>query len=191
MAMNSRNANWYALAFGLFSIVMFTGTLYFLFRILEDRASGEWPHTLGAINESYSERTCGFSKSGHTWEARISYRYTVHGSEHHGHRVADSPMYCDSNRGVVLEWLKTNYPLGKEVQVYFNPSDPDAAFLHPGIVNIIDIVMVCVYAIMSALMAYGVIVARRVRASASVTSGATSRYKKRYSFSIAIRGKKP
>jgi hypothetical protein len=190
MAMNSRNAKWYALAFGLFSMIMLAGSLYFLFRIFEDKASTEWPHTLGTITESYSERTCGFSRSGHTWEAHISYRYTVNGSQHQGHRVADSPIYCDSNRGVVLRWLKTNYPLGKQVQVYFNPSDHDAAFLHPGIVNIIDIVMVCVYAIMSALMAYGVLVARKVRASALVSSGATSRSKERYAFSIVFRRKR-
>jgi hypothetical protein len=189
--MNPGNAKWYALAFGLFSMLMFAASLFFLSRILEAQSSREWPRTLGMIVESYSERTCGISKSGHTWEARISYRYTVAGGEHAGHHVANSSIYCDSNREVVEGWLKTNYPRGKQVEVYFNLADPGAAFLHPGIVNIIDIVMVCAYAIMSALMAYGFLVARKARVSATATKGVTSQYKKRFSFRITIRGKKP
>ena len=70
-------------------------------------------------------------------------------------------MYCNSEREAVTKWLATNYPIGKIVDVYFDSSDPDAAFLHPGVVNIIEVVMVFACAIVSMMMAWGVVLARR------------------------------
>jgi hypothetical protein len=143
---------------------MLAGSLLFLHGILEERASLEWPHTPGTIIASFSERTCGSSKTFRTWEARIVYVYTVAGIEHRGQRVAGTPMYCDRERDGVTNWLERNYPAGKQVDVYFDPADPDAAFLHPGVVNVIESVMVFACAIVSAVMGYGARLALKARA---------------------------
>jgi hypothetical protein len=161
MALNAQNEKWYALGFSIFSFLMLSGSLFFLFDILEIRASREWPHTRGTITASFSAHTCGSSKSFHTWEGRISYRYVVNSIEHGAQRVAGYPIYCDSKLEAVTAWLNANYPLGKEVEVYFNPANPDAAFLHPGKVRVVDVVMVFACAIISGLAAYGLLLARR------------------------------
>ena len=44
---------------------------------------------------------------------------------------------------------------------HLDPSDPDAAFLHPGVVNIIEVVMVFAGAIISIMMAWGLVIARK------------------------------
>jgi hypothetical protein len=138
MVLNVRNAKCYALGFGALAVLMLAGSVLFLSGILEERASLEWPHTPGTITASFSERTCGSYRTFHKWEARIAYRYSVAGIEHRGQRVAGTAMYCDGEREGVTKWLAINYPIGKIVEIYFNPSDPDAAFLHPGAVNIIE-----------------------------------------------------
>ena len=161
MALNARNAKWYALGFGALSVFMLAGSALFLSGILEERASLEWPRTPGSVIASYSERTCGGYRTSHRWEARIIYQYRVAGVDHRGHRSAGTSMYCSSDREDVTKWLAANYPIGKTVEVYFDPADPDAAFLHPGVVNIIEEVMVFACAIISIMMAWGAVIARK------------------------------
>ena len=155
MSLNRGNARWYAVGFFAMSFLTLSGAVYFTFLAWESHDSGDWPHVPGSIISSYSEHTCGMGKGGHTWEAKIVYRYVVDGLAHEARRVGNYSMYCESDRQGVNAWLKSHYPAGKSVEVYYNPSNPDATFLHPGQVATMDIAMIVAQLLMSGLMGWG------------------------------------
>ena len=155
MSLNRGNAGPYAIAFLAFSLLTLSGAGFFSFLVWERYDSRGWPHVPGSVIASYSTHTCGSGKSGHTWEAKIVYRYLVDEHTHKAGRVGNYRIYCDDNRKDVNDWLKDHYPLGKAIEVYYNPSDHDAAFLSPGQIAKMDIAMVVALLIISCLMAWG------------------------------------
>ncbi len=170
MAINRDNARWYAILFLSISLVMLFLAGYFSYLAWERFDSRGWPRVPGSITGNYSTLTCLSSKSGRGWEARIVYRYVVDGSAHEAGRVSGDSILCGDDRREVHGWLNANYPVGKRVEVFYNPSDPDAAFLEPGQVRVSDVAMVLAALIMSGLMALGVWASLRVRAAKSSLS---------------------
>ncbi|MGZ5036502.1 MAG: DUF3592 domain-containing protein [Usitatibacter sp.] len=135
------------------SLLMLGLAGYFLWVLSESLESRGWPHVQGSIVKSYSTRTCGTSKTG-SWEARIVYRYVVEGKAHQAERLGSTMILCRDNRSDVERWLEAHYPVDKAVEVYYNGANPDAAFLEPGDVGVIDVIMISAALILSALMAF-------------------------------------
>lgn len=131
----------YATAFFFASLFMLGGTIFFAYEVWESQSSAAWPSTSGVIVSSFTEKTCGGARTTHSREAKIRYEYRVDGRAYTGNRVSNMRIYCDRNRGDADAWLQNHFPRGKQVDVYYNPSDPDAAFLHPGVVSKIDVAM--------------------------------------------------
>ena len=145
----------YVASFFFASLVMLAGAIFFGVEAWESHASASWPHVPGVITGTSTERTCSSGRGSSRWEAKISYRYNVNGEPRVGHRSTNVRLYCDSRREDVVGWLASHYPVGKPVEVYYNPSDPEAAFLRPGVVSTFEIAMVFGALVVSALMALG------------------------------------
>jgi hypothetical protein len=108
-------------------LALVMGTVYSSYGIWESRASASWPHVTGRVARSYLE-IC--SSKPRRWGPAIAYVYTVDGRGHLGSSVgSEFREVCDQDRNAVLGWLKDHYPEGKLVEVYYKPSNPDAAFL--------------------------------------------------------------
>jgi hypothetical protein len=194
MTLNSDTAKWYTGAFIAASVLALSGAGFFAYLVWESHASRIWPHAPGTVIASYSERTCGGYRTIHIWEAKIVYRYRVNGLTHEAARVGGQRIYCDSNRGTVDSWLQTHYPVGKAVDVFYNASRPDSAFLHPGHIAGIDIVMICALLVMSGLMAVGGRIALRLQArgpASPAISGTPSRRRTaHFTFKVSVGGKR-
>ena len=146
-------AKWRAILFFALSLLSLGLAAYFLSVCWESIESRGWPHVQGSIVKNYMTRTCGASQTGKSWEARVTYQYIVDGSLHRAERVGNSAILCDDNRSEVQGWLDIHYPIGKAVEVYYSRADANAAFLQPGDVTAIDVIMISAAFVLSALMA--------------------------------------
>ena len=124
---------------------------YFTWVSLESLESRGWPHVQGSVTRSHATRTCGAGKG---WEPRIVYQYVVDGRVHQGERVGRGTPLCNDDPREVQRWLEGHYPIGKAVDVYYNGAQPDAAFLEPGDIGWIDVVMISAALILSGVMAF-------------------------------------
>ena len=148
---------------------MLGGAVFFGIDTWESRSSAAWPHVSGVITSTSAEKTCGSGRGSNRWEAKIAYQYTVNGANYRGHRSTNMRLYCDTRREDVVAWVSGRYPVGKAVDVYYNPSDPEASFLRPGVVSTFEMVMVFACLVVSALMALGGWLSlRRVKVSVRV-----------------------
>lgn len=145
----------YVASFFFASLVMLAGAIFFGVETWESHASASWPHVPGIITGTTTERTCSSGRGSSRWEAKIAYQYSVNGQQFRGYRSTNMRLYCDSRREDVVGWLANHYPVGKPVDVYYNPSAPDASFLRPGVVSTFEVVMVFGALAVSVLMALG------------------------------------
>ncbi|MDH3217219.1 MAG: DUF3592 domain-containing protein [Candidatus Krumholzibacteria bacterium] len=101
------------------------------------KASATWPAAYGKIvtsqvtKKSHQSRRNGRQRTTVTYWANLSYRYDVDGLRYTSDTVSfgeygsDDPEHA---RDVVHR-----YPEGKEVEVHYNPTDPEVAVLEPGV----------------------------------------------------------
>lgn len=88
------------------------------------KASESWPSVPGRISSSQVIR------SGKMYEARVIYDYEVNGQKLRGNQIG----FMDGSTSNVrsIESVVQEFPEGKEVQVFYNPSVPVEAYLQPG-----------------------------------------------------------
>ena len=110
-------------------LLMFIGAyiLYFGCRnLLRANESRTWPTAQGVIQNSSMDR----GSRGEYW-AKVMYDFTVNATAFNGNRVAfgDYGSTISSHaQGVV-----NRYPKGKAVTVYYDPKNPQACLLEPGV----------------------------------------------------------
>ena len=93
-------------------------------------ASGNWPATEGTIVRSRIERrptTMDDPAGNRGWKEiwALSYRYSVDGKNYSGDNF-------DFRAGSIDQDTIDRYPIGKQVQVYYDPDNPELAVLVPG-----------------------------------------------------------
>jgi hypothetical protein len=92
------------------------------------RASKTWLWTTGEITSAEMEKHVGHGRSRSvSYHAAIVYDYSVQGTKYSGHRVAFGE-YGTGNPNHARQILNC-YPLGKQVDVYYNPSKPEDSVL--------------------------------------------------------------
>ena len=112
-------------------ILMGAGILFFGGReLVRARESTSWPVAKGIIQNSSVQDQSG-DDGGRTHHAEIRYEYTIHGVIHGGSRVA----YGDygSSDSSHAQQIVNRYPKGKEISVYYLPSNHKECLLEPGI----------------------------------------------------------
>jgi uncharacterized protein DUF3592 len=96
----------------------------------KDRAIAGWPRVPGKVTKSYVTSRPGSSKDAQGYmqsytlhEPAIEFTYTVGGHELDGNRLAREVIPSTSVPDM------SRYPLGRDVMVYYHPSDPKMAYL--------------------------------------------------------------
>ncbi|RMG15009.1 MAG: DUF3592 domain-containing protein [Deltaproteobacteria bacterium] len=115
-------------AVGLVGLVLMVRQGAELYRGLAARA---WPQAEGVVLESGVRRhgSAG-TRGGTTYEPWVRYRYTAGGRSWTGTRI------WRVGQGSTLAWARgvaAEYPAGRRVRVYYDPEDPSASLLRPGL----------------------------------------------------------
>ncbi|MGA2677811.1 MAG: DUF3592 domain-containing protein [Sedimentisphaerales bacterium] len=110
-------------------LLMFIGAyvLYFGCRdILRANQSRTWPTAQGVIQNSSIYR----GSKGAYW-AKVMYDFTVNATAFNGNRVA----FGDYGSSILshAQGVVNRYPKGKAVIVYYDPKNPQACLLEPGV----------------------------------------------------------
>lgn len=99
------------------------------------RSSHHWPTAPGRIVKSVLREYR--NRGAVTYNAEVSYQYTIHGWQFTGDRVAFGGEYGSGSHlfGGVDEQqnMVDTYPWGKTVQVYHHPRHPSICTLEPGL----------------------------------------------------------
>ena len=96
-------------------------------------ASTRWPSTTGQVIESCVNCRSDGDVPLARYQAKIVYRYTVHGKEYTSSRISfQSGINSAMTRSDDAEELVNQYPHGKAVTVFYHPQDPEYAVLQPG-----------------------------------------------------------
>jgi len=153
--------DWGTLLFGLVFCAVPLRILWAVFRA--DRKSKDmqqWPSTVGTITESAVSGDFQSFGGKSMWieEPHLSYSYRVGGNEYTGHNISIAEMDSASKQDAQAKIEP--YPVGKQVPIYYDPNDPEVAYLErqsggtalalAGIVSVIFFVIgivVIVYAI--------------------------------------------
>jgi hypothetical protein len=98
-------------------------------RLLGAMATSSWPTVEGVVTSSEIKLDEGSSGTA-TYEAKITYGYTVDGVRRSCDRIAYAERH--TNRRSDAREITERYPVGKRVQVHYDHDDPYTAVLEPG-----------------------------------------------------------
>ena len=155
---NLNSSTWGGLAVG-WGFTLFWCTISFIVTImiggqlLADLGTGDWPETEGVVTSS-EVYTSESSEGGTNYCLDISYEYTVDNVNYTGYRVSySSEDSCDS-------WSQNadeDYPEGKTIPVYYDPSDPSESVLETGFAGV-DFFLCCffIFPLIGLVMLFGV-----------------------------------
>ena len=113
-------------------VLVAVGSAFSLPRYVLAHRSQFWPAARGTVTRV--ETPVAYDRFGRPTTLRflqVEYTYTVGGRTFTGSRIA---FGMDKTLGPrALERVLRPYAVGREVKVYYNPSDPAASFLEPGL----------------------------------------------------------
>ncbi len=92
------------------------------------RASEAWPTVEGRVVRSDIDEQ--FDEEGDSYVPQIDYEYTVDGLEYENDRVRFGQNSYSSRRRAEEETGR--YPVGRRVEVYYEPGNPENSVLEPG-----------------------------------------------------------
>ena len=125
----------FPLSFGFGSII-FLG--FGLWAINKGMQSENWDKGTATITssgiekkESRSKDAQGFTRTSTSFSVRVTYAYTVEGSNFEGNTVGFGTM-SHNERSDAQEELKS-YPKGKTIEVYYDPENPSDSVLKKGV----------------------------------------------------------
>lgn len=107
-------------------IVALCGIAYFLRNLIRYLRSYSWSTALAVITNS---RVSEIDDSeGVQYQPQIFYTYNVGATEYSSTRIYPSGKWSSSFPSIASKPV-SKYPMGKTVQIYYNPSRPDQSFL--------------------------------------------------------------
>ena len=111
---------------------------FFIHRIFQAARSNRWPSVIGELDSSdlkeavYRGRQIGGGPDeAAAWTVNFKYRYTVADKEYQGSRVTYSDSVNKTMRA--LRKLQDKYQGKAQIQVYYNPKNPNKSLLVPGL----------------------------------------------------------
>jgi hypothetical protein len=115
---------------GIF-LVVGAGLTYWGWTILQNaRASASWPTADGIVTRSGVSHSTD-SDGGDSYSPEITYTYSVNNIDQENNTIKFGENSYSSRRKA--EGIAANYPVGKNVTVYYDPEQPDKSVLEPGV----------------------------------------------------------
>ena len=125
----------FPLSFGLGSMIFLGVGLWMINKGMQ---SENWDKGTATITSSEIEKTesrskdaQGFTRTSTSFSVRVTYAYTVEGSNYEGNTVGFGTM-SHNERSDAQEELKS-YPKGKTIDVYYDPENPSDSVLKKGV----------------------------------------------------------
>jgi hypothetical protein len=133
-------------AASLFATV-FIGSL-----VMSDLDTTDWTPVDGVVTNSSVSSRAG-SEGGVVYCLNVDYEYTIDGTTYQGNKISySSDGTCDSSSKNSDE----DYPEGKEITVYVNPSDHSEAVLETGLSGVDFVIcLICVFPLVGLVLLYG------------------------------------
>jgi len=115
---------------GIF-LVIGAGLTYWGWTILQNaRASASWPTADGVITRSGVSHSTD-SDGGDSYNPEVTYTYTVNNTGYDNNTIKFGENSYSSSKKA--DGIAGNYPVGKNVTVYYDPEKPDRSVLEPGV----------------------------------------------------------
>ena len=113
----------------LFFGVIFVLSCFALPQYIRAKKSAEWPPTNGAITASNLQ--VRYFRGTKGYYAAIRYRYRVADRDYEGDQISFNRVHA----ATADAWQKVidEYPVGKDVKVFYDPKNPSTAVLEPGL----------------------------------------------------------
>ena len=125
----------FPLSFGLGSMIFLGVGLWMINKGMQ---SENWDKGTATITSSEIEKTesrskdaQGFTRTSTSFSVRVTYAYTVEGSNYEGNTVGFGTM-SHNERSDAQEELKS-YPKGKTIEVYYDPENPSDSVIKKGV----------------------------------------------------------
>lgn len=83
----------------------------------------------GAGQSAYRMQSGGYSAKT-SYFPNITYQYTINGQQYTNNTYAQRPSLI--NNKAIIQRILNNYPVGSTVTVYYNPNNPQEAYLQKG-----------------------------------------------------------
>ncbi len=129
---------------GIICIAIASFFLYlYVTALRNDRKKQSWPSVKGMMLESSAERVVIGRESGSdnvrtlrgAWTNKARYTYEVDGVKYTGDQVSNNPMHdpVSDDPGKPSDSIiaiRDRFPVGAEIDVYYDPKDPDRSFLY-------------------------------------------------------------
>jgi hypothetical protein len=97
--------------------------------LTDARASESWPTTEGQVISSEVDHSSD-AEGGDSYQPQISYRYEVDDQTYEADRIRFGQNSYSSSRQAEAE--ANRYPVGRQVEVFYEPGRPENAVLEPG-----------------------------------------------------------
>jgi hypothetical protein len=95
-----------------------------ILKIKKTEEAKRWPVARGIV---ISSNVAGAIK----YYPSVEYKYTIDSVEYNSNRISN--VNFNTKKRDVVEKFLTKFPIGSEIKVYYNGSEPSEAFLEPGI----------------------------------------------------------
>ncbi|MDP7033090.1 MAG: DUF3592 domain-containing protein [Planctomycetota bacterium] len=112
-----------------------------VFGLRKAKDSADWPQVSGRIlsssvesriqTNSGKQKSKKRSRQSRVYSHKIRYEYSVKGKTYTGSRVSYGDS--ESENQSRIRRISNQYSAGKEVNVYYSPSDPQECLLEPGV----------------------------------------------------------
>ncbi|MGB2927003.1 MAG: DUF3592 domain-containing protein [Limnothrix sp.] len=121
-------------------ILMFGGLALIFFGrdvLKEAKISKQWPIASGEVQSVSLKPGVSSSKNNPEYHYTISYVYEVDGQLYQGDRhslgegTTASEKFPNENEAIAA--AQRDYPVGRKIEVYYNPQKPGVAVLKPGV----------------------------------------------------------
>jgi hypothetical protein len=120
---------WFSLIIG----ILFLLGVIIAFKVPKILSSMIWPKTEGVVFMSRIKAWEYLPKYVDMWCPEVSYQYIIDGKTYISNSIDINNLYCSEHNDNLAKKVVSLYPIGKQVQVYYNPKNPTIAVLEPGL----------------------------------------------------------
>jgi hypothetical protein len=139
-----------------FTIIWCAGSLFATVSmgslVMSDLGTNDWTPVDGVVTNSSVSTRAG-SEGGVVYCLNVHYEYTIDGTTYQGNKISYS---SDSSCNSWSEDSDEDYPEGKEITVYVNPSDHSEAVLETGLSGVDFFTFcLCLFPLVGLVLLYG------------------------------------